>query len=418
MNRKALITSALIGLGILSQASASNEIYLTGSTAFRSRIYSAILALPGWSPAITAPQATFGGSSTAGSQYMLFHGTYNGVDTYVNCYWSGSEAGVASVASPGANPVTFLLETDTGINSGQPTTAQLQAAPQAPDICMADTSQTVSLTPSPKLVGIGTLGGTSDPGRVGIVTFTWAKNVNSTPATYWSAIHNITDSQARQLLAGAIYPALITGNPSDVGHYIYCIGRNAYSGTHVNTMINTKVGISFLPVQFTLGGYPHSNGTSFISGSDPTPATFTDLHNDGYDGGGDVAKALSIDGSCQAVDNYNGPTGFMAIGYLGMDDANNIGGSNNGPTYYLTLNGVAESDGAIEQGQYDYWNYEHMYGRTTIGTGYQYSFGNDLLNTVQGQLGGSVATAHSSGIALADMQCSKTSDQADPAHNP
>ncbi len=416
MNRKALLTSALIAAGLVSQASASNEIYLTGSTAFRSRIYNALIALPGWSPAITGPQATFGSSSASGAAYMLFHGTYNGVDTYVNCYWSGSEAGIASVAAPGGNPITFLLETDTGLNSSQPTTAQLQSSSHAPDLCMADTSQTVSLTPSPKLVGIGTLGGASDPGRVGIVTFTWAKNVNSTPSSYWNEITNITDAQARQLLAGPIVPALITGNPAEVNNTIYCVGRNAYSGTHANTMLSTKVGVSFLPQQYTIGGYPHSNGSSFL-GTDPTPLTKTDLHNDGYDGGGDVAKALSIDGSCQAADPNFGGTGWMAIGYAGMDDAVNIGGSGNGPKYYLTLDGVAESDAAVEQGQYNYWNYEHMYGRVDIGTGYQYNFGNDLLTTVQGQLGGSVPTAHSSGIALKYMQCTKSSDQADPAHN-
>ncbi len=424
MIRKAFVTTALIALGIVSQATAQNHIYLTGSTAFRSRVFAAINGLSGWSspPTVSAR----GGSHANGdnASYMLFHGTYNSVDTYVNCFWSGSEAGIAAVAQPGANPVYFLLDSVTGISSSQPTSSETNTVPQAPDLCMADTSQTVSLTPSPTLVGMGTLGG-SDPGRVGVVTFTWAKNVQSSPASYWTAITDITDAQARQLLAGGvIVPALITGNAADVNNGVYCVGRNAYSGTHVNTMLETKVGISFLPQQYSLGGYPHSSA-AFL-GTDPSPLLKTDLHNDGYDSGGDVAKALSIDGSCQANDPNFGVTGWMAMGYLGMDDANNITNVNNhtgGSTYWVTLNGVAESDGAVEQGQYNYWGYEHMYGRTTI-SGYQAAFGNALVGVstptptgIQAELGGSNPAAHSAGIALGFMQCSKSSDQADPAHN-
>lgn len=414
MNRKTIVISALLALGIVSQAMAQNHIYITGSTAFRSKLFNAIIALPGWNPAITAPVAAFGGSHANGdnAQYMLFHGTYSNVDTYVSCYWSGSEAGIASVAAPGANPIYFLLDTASGISSGQPGSGQTNTVAIAPDICMADSSQTVSLTPTPKLVGQGTLGGTSDPGRVGVVTFTWAKNVNSNPSNFWSRITNITDAQARKLLAGPVKAALLTGNSNDV-NYVYGVGRNSYSGTHVDCMLSTKVGLSFPPQQFSIGGFPHSSA-AFVAG-DPSALDFTSLVNNGYDGGGDVAKALSIDGSCQQSDINFGGTGWMTIGYLGMDDANNVGGTGNGPNYYLTLDGVAESDGAVEQGQYNYWNYEHMYGRTTI-SGYQALFGGALVTSIQGQLGGSVLTAHSGGIALGYMQATKSSDQADPAH--
>lgn len=417
MTRNTFINCALAAFGFISQASAQNHVYITGSTAFRSRIFNGIKALPGWSPAITGPQAAFGGSHSNGdnAQYMLFHGTYNGADTYVNCYWSGSEAGIASVAAPGANPIFFLLDSVTGISSGQPASGQTNTVAQAPDLCMADSSQFVSLTPSPKLPGMGTLGGTTDPGRVGVVTFTWAKNVNSSPSGYWSRLTNITDAQARQLLAGPISAGLLTGNSNDASNYIYCVGRNSYSGTHVNTMLSTKVGVSFPPQQFSIGGFPHSGGTVLVSG-DPNALDSSSLINNGYDGGGDVAKALSVDGSCQAADPTFGVTGWMAIGYLGMDDANNIAGSGNGPNYYLSLGGVAESDGAVEQGQYNFWNYEHMYGRVGI-SGYQSQFAGDLVTGIQGQLGGGTPTAHSGGIALKYMQASKTSDQGDPFHN-
>src|SRR5690349_20475080 len=52
MTRNAFISCALAACGFVSQASAQNHVYITGSTAFRSRIFNAIKALPGWSPAI------------------------------------------------------------------------------------------------------------------------------------------------------------------------------------------------------------------------------------------------------------------------------------------------------------------------------------------------------------------------------
>lgn len=279
---------------------------------------------------------------------------------------------------------------------------------------MADTSQFVSLTPSPKLTGMGTLGGTTDPGRVGVVPFVWAKNKNSTPSGYWSRATNISDAQARQLLAGPIVAALLTGNASDTANFVYCVGRNSFSGTHVDCMLSTKIGVSFPPQQFSIGGFPHSS-SAFVAG-DPNALDNGSLVNNGYDSGGDVAKALSIDGSCQAVDPNTGLTGWMAIGYVGLDDAITIGGGTGGAAFFLTLDGVPESDGAIEQGQYNYWNYEHMYGKVGI-SGVQASFGSDLVNGIQTQLGGSDPTAHSGGIALSFMQSSKSSDQGDPFHN-
>lgn len=78
MTYKALVTCGLVALGLASEASAQNHIYITGSTAFRARIFNSIINLPGWSPAITGPQAAFGGSHALGdnAQFMLFHGTY------------------------------------------------------------------------------------------------------------------------------------------------------------------------------------------------------------------------------------------------------------------------------------------------------------------------------------------------------
>jgi hypothetical protein len=249
------------------------------------------------------------------------------------------------------------------------------------------------------------------------VTFTWAKNVQTNPSNFWSEVSNITTPQARRLLGDVAFPALLTGNPADTNNLIYCVGRNSFSGTHVNTALTTYNGINASFQQFSIGGFPHSTNSSFNAG-DPNTLDATSQLNNGYDSGGDVAKALSIDGSCQNADPNTGTTGWMAIGYLGMADAGNITNKNNltgGSTYWISYNGVAESDGAIEEGQYSYWNYERELGKVGI-TGAQKTFGQDLANNMPAQLGGGTTTAHSAGIAFKFMHAQKASDSGDPFH--
>src|SRR5215471_439598 len=83
MNLKVLaMYSALVALGAVSQASAqTTNFYLTGSTAYRTKTFNAINALSGWSAPPTI--AARGGSHANGDNapYMLFHGTYRGIDT-------------------------------------------------------------------------------------------------------------------------------------------------------------------------------------------------------------------------------------------------------------------------------------------------------------------------------------------------
>lgn len=416
MNKKSIVLCAATAAALAFQAAgAGNTIYLAGSTAFRSAAFADILALPGWSPAPTV--GARGGSAASGNNasYQNIHGTYKGVETYVKTFWSGSEAGIAQTAQPGANPVFFLTDAINTISSAQPASGETNTTPNNPDIAMADSSQSVSLTPTPVLVS--SIPTNPIAGTVGVVPFTYAKNVQSNPSNFWSQIGNVTTAQARRLLGDVVFPALFTGNPLDTNNLIYAVGRNSFSGTHVDTILTTYQPVGQVVAQFSIGGYPHSNGSSFVAG-DPNPTPATGLTDNGYDSGGDVAKALSIDGSCQATDPNTITTGWMAIGYLGMGDAINITNVNNqtgGSTYWLTYNGVAESDGAVEEGQYSYWNYEHELGRVGI-SGPQLSFAQDLANNFSSQLGGSNPAAHSTGIAFKFMHAQKSSDTSDPFH--
>jgi hypothetical protein len=401
MKNSTLVTSALLVLGVISQAGAANVVYITGSTAFRSQSFLAIKAsFDGGNPTLAAR----GGSAASGNNgtFMLFHGNVGGAETYVDCVWSGSEAGIAAVAAPGSH-ATYYLKTDGTVaytvSSSSPTSAETNTTASTSDIALADSSQAVSLTPSPALVPLGT---GSPAGSVGIVPFTWVKNKNSSPSQAWTRLVNISDGQARVALSGPNVAALFTGNAADTNQYVYVVGRDNGSGTRVDCLSSCRYGITKAVDQWFIGGNPSDGATLLL----------TEAVNIGYSSGGTVAKALSIDGSAQQTDPNFGTTGWIAIGYLGIGDATTLLGNGG---VWLTLNGVPSTNGTIEEGQFNFWNYERMYGRVGI-SGFAATYGTSLAGLVPAQLGGSNPAASDVGINPIYMHAAKASDVGDPFH--
>lgn len=421
---------ALLAASVAASASADNVVYLTGSSAFRSTVYNALNSSAGTNAGgvfDTGPDgvATFGGSSASGANYMLFHGTIAGTATFVDCVWSGSEAGIASACGvslqnqdrTGANiplsgsPATWLKADGTITygpwSSSNPTAGQLEASSHQADLSQADTSQAVSLTP----FVANTSTALKDYGKQGVVTFTWVKNVNSTPLTDWSTLSNITLPQVYNLLSKGYQPvAYFTGNVSQTNTTVYLVGRNKGSGTRANTLVDHSYGPTTKTVQqFSIGG-------GVQPGDMTTGLNLQYENNNGYESGGGVAAALGIDGSCQQQDIFTGKPYWVAVGYLGCGDAVKSGltVANN----WLTLDGVLESNGAIIEGQYYFWGYEHLFGRSNI-SGYQDQVGNLVQKAVTYNLNATapVLTAHDSGIGLSYMHCSKSSDVTFPVRN-
>jgi hypothetical protein len=414
MKMKLLIASTVIGLGILSQVSAQNTIYLTGSTAFRGNCYNVLSAATNsggiWDS--TPDMATRGNSTVSKANYMLFHGNIGGTETYVSCRWSGSEAGIASVAGnnidnspfgtlPGA-PAIFL-KTDGSVSytstSSDPTASELEASSRQADLAMADTSKDVSLSSAYAL---------HDFGKVGIVTFVWTKCVQASPLPAWNRLTNITHDQIRVLLGFQQVAALFTGNSADTNVNVYPIGRNKGSGTRANELCDTGYGVTKPVQQFSINGIP------FVGPGDAS--TLAVCGNNGYESGGDVSKALRVAGT--ETSTVDGNTGYIGVGFLGIGDATASADAGNNllamtSAQWLTLNGVAESDGAVEEGQYSAWGNEHLYGQNGI-SGYKLDFGNFYLTQVRNSLGGSDPAAHSGGINLQYMHAEKATDVAAP----
>jgi len=417
------ITAALVALGIVSQAGASTTVYLTGSTAFRSTLYA---ALSGTSVFDAPPSlVTYGSATASKANYMVFHGTINSTnDVYINCAWSGSEAGIASAANTtlkntdrdgnlinlAGSPETWLditkVTLDGSTISTNPGSALMETNSHGADLAQADTSQAVSFTP----YVAGTQTALKDYGVQGIVPFTFVKNYNSSPSTEWSSLVNVSLPQVNVLFGHGYEPtAFFTGTASQTNQYVYLVGRNKGSGTRANELADTGYGTTKSVTQFSIGeGIEQAAVTNLVLDYE---------NNNGYESGGNVATALSIDGSCGQTDPFfPSHSGWYAIGFLGCSDATSTKLTPN----WLTADGVMESDGAVEEGQYYLWGHQHLFGKYQI-SGVQDITGSKILTGVQNYLtttlAGATPSAHSAGIALTYMHCDKASDVAYPTRN-
>jgi len=451
------LTAALAALGLVSQALATNPsapvIYLTGSTAFRSTIFNSLSDNSGDAGAVfdagTVQYGTWGNSSASGANYMVFYGEDKASSTfvYVNCAWSGSEAGIASAANAtlvntrrdgttttlAGSPETWVSVTNCtiasggSVNAGSPGSgvlangAELEPNSHGADLAQADTSQAVSWTPN---AGSGPTA-LQDFGSECVVTFTISKNVNPNPSKDWLECTNITLPQLNTLLSlGSVQSYFLSGDPNGL-EWVYAVGRNLGSGTRMNVLSDSTYG-GQNPVQQNSIGYGVDN-------RDPAQAPGTLIlqkeGDNGYESGGGVAKALAdtggstTQGSCQQADPvHTGSTGWFAIGYLGPSDALNTGNNGGQGLYpntnnWITVDGVPSNNNMIENGPWWYWGHEHLYGKNGI-SGIQQTVGTDLFSAVQGEVGllnwGVNPGGHDPGIPYSLMFSVKASDTSFP----
>ena len=451
------ITAALVAMGIVSQAMATDPVvYLTGSTAFRSTVFSSLSDNTGSSNAVfqagTITYGTWGNSSASGANYMVFHGTLtNGTAVFIDCAWSGSEAGIASACNTSllnkrrdntttalnGSPETWVDYTSAtlaaapagNVQSGNPgpngtiqNGAQLEASSHGADLAQADTSQAVSWTPATN----NTVTALKDYGTEGVCTFTMTRNVNPNPSQDWLDCTNITLPQIITMTANGFAPAwFISGNPNDLMN-VYLVGRNLGSGTRMNFLADSGYGAHTALKQNSIG--------YGVDNRDPAQSTALILQNEGnngYESGGGVAKALantgtsSTSGSCQQTDPIHGGTGWFAIGYLGPSDALNTGNNGgqtpplfNNTNDWITVDGFISNNNNIENGQWWYWGHEHLYGKFQI-SGIQDTVGNVLLNAITSKIisqnFGVAPGGHDPAIPYSLMFVSKSSDVAFPS---
>jgi len=339
----------------------------------------------------------------------------------VECYWSGSVAGAVDLAignptgvyydvnSIGAANITAVNGSTVTVNNGtnttvygggvaltSPGTTTLAAEGAFVDhnISWASKALTGATIGSPGSINgyssIGAIqtalgsstiidsGSASDPGgssgsnahtdgTVGVVTFEWVLgNINSSGlSAIGTTITNITQEGVKGLISnGYVAQSFLTGtnNAADSANYFYLTGRNEDSGTRVNAFLEGQLPVTVNPKQYSVTGttlalFPANSALN----TEPLLSWPTIGHS-GYSSGGNVATALSgaTNGTWTFTNGKatNNSGSAFVIGYLGATDA--VTAITAGATA-LTYDGVPYSVAAIQNGQYPFWGYEHLY---------------------------------------------------------
>lgn len=367
MNRSFLKIAALGALLTTSASAASYTINLSGSTAFRSSVHSAIVGL------LTTPTYAYTDVSSKGrdkATYVIFKGTI-GTDNYtIRCTWTGSVAGVVDVASQNVLPALPTTTTTTAapgtalVNANE---SSFATATMVSDGAMSDVYQ--SSTPATATI---------TDRVVAVAPF---KFIASKGAT----ITNMTPQIFRAVFgAGGVPLSVLSGNPADTA-YAIGIGRDSSSGTRATAMAETGYGISIAPQQYTISVAGSSWSASDAVGQSPTG---------GYTSGGTLAGDMAKQSS----------DGTVAVGYVGVADFTT-------GDVELSYNGVFYSAAAVYNGTYTFWTYEHLFTPTRVSGA---SSGNDLAskNFLKSMGDSLAANPGSSGLNPALMNVHRDGDGA------
>jgi hypothetical protein len=270
--KKNLLIAAIAAMGVVS-ASAQTAVYLTGATAFRSAVNATLFA--NFADKIAACNTDLAGRNDA-STLKFTNIPVNGgsfVDLYVK--WSGSEAGIRSVASPvGTNAITETYYKTTvaaaSTNAAYSYSTSNNTEAKKGDICFSDTKQEVS-----------NFQGRGKDGRT-YATLT-GYTVGVVPFSFWvnkgAPISDINVANFKQLAGQGEAPLhIFTGNASDSNSKVWLTGRDPFSGSRVSALVignhgyNTPV-IQWQPIVATRYLWTNTAGTNLltnISASTPT----------------------------------------------------------------------------------------------------------------------------------------------------
>ena len=368
------ILAAALGLSIAG-ASQAGTVYLTGSTAARSTVQLALQTAGivfNAAPTFTAYES---------DNYMAFVGNdLHGNPLTVECHWSGSEAGIKDIAL-GQNG-TFLAVADfNGVDNGATEPPSPTVTAQV-DLGMGDNAQGFSRNKTPLI---------TTNAQVGIITFAWVRNPG-----LWTGT-NVSSSQIIQALSGFAPRSVFDGNAADVNDFVYVSGRDAFSGTRVNTFGDSGYGILTPPMQIevdkTTGNLQSDTDLNGNAG-----VFFGDI---GFSSGGTLAGTLGVSTVGKSDAQANGGTGgYSVIAYLSRGDATTAIGNG---AVECTYNGVSFSRSGIIEGNYSFWGYEFIFQRNGASAQAQAAYTG--LKTGIGSVAGHTSLKF---IPSGDMDCQRS----------
>jgi len=399
---KTIAVAGFLATALGQAAFATDHVYVTGSTAFRTAAINAISAAVG----LAGPTGDDTNISGTGKTTYIWEGGTDPVTSNpvtVCATFTGSASGVGIVATSTAIP--FLPDGSTGHNNPSAyddsagTTPHAGYAKTIPDFAFSDVYQ--SSTPFNTNAGYTDLSGNDS--IVGIVTFKWMASKNFprgtgvATATTLPSSYNVTPSFIKQLFStGAAPLSFLSGNSADQHVEIFATGRNPDSGTRITTFADGLYGLTNVVKQY----HPTVSGGAVTSQSLYPVETIYGLlgtgsvGNSGEASGGNLRAFLQATLPTSGLTGQNaGCTGAYYITYLGIGDASSVEGSSTNLTgaVELTYGGVQYSNTAIQQGQYSFWSYEHVLDRGDLapaggaaGTEAATDIETTMVSTIQG----------------------------------
>ncbi len=348
--------------------------------------------------AIPASGHRLAGSTTesAKANQWLIPNFESGIDLQINASYTGSTAGVESVAGQSRSQKFIPDGTGTVASPLGSQTAGTAINPDNDWITNSDTFQASTL-----FNGAQTFFGAVSHGSPFTATYnTLNVDLGGTPGGvevyHWvvgpgapSRFSNITTAQANLLYTqGSLPLSFFTGNSSDEGTTVYALSRDAGSGAR--TIALAEIGLQPPGTNFPIVSYTptiSSTGTldsqgsvvggtitanvQAAAGTVPSTGIYEPTGDTGYasfgtalNGGttADSSTSTSNVGLLQAI-TATPPANKLFVTYLDNDDANEAVAAATGAKI-LSYNGVTAgtTDGAndpvVAEGEYTFWSYE------------------------------------------------------------
>jgi hypothetical protein len=396
------ISALALALGVASVAQAQQQIYITGSTAFRAQVYNALHDL-GLSVQYSATTGNnnFNFTGTVNSSVPTYSGgTYNnlsaGQSFTVICAFTGSSEGLNSLIND-VSP-SYTSPTNSSISY-----SYLNGA----DLAFCDVQQASTPYPTGAVNELNSADGAASSfgAGVAIVPFTWAAAADAN-----GKVGNVTPYILNDILPlGQLPLSYFDGVASDSGTPVYLTGRTNDSGTRITAELTDGLPTaSFDPsqpiIQWAVGGVVSSVGTG----------VWENVGNNGYSSGGNVAKALSVTGAGDAIgyvawsDSASLSHGALPITFTGANPTTVSPITTSSWTAGTTAWNIA----GLENGQYTFWSYEHLYESTKVaGTSViTTKFGPDLINAIEHEI---VTTSPQTADVIGHMNVNRSNDGGD-----
>jgi hypothetical protein len=438
-----LVKSLAIGALALATVASSQatNVKVTGSTAYRKALYSAIVNQLSVGGTKTVHVAWFGNAALNSANEATFSngtdsfqvgvaGSVGGVNWVVNNLTVaqdkdrvGVATGLIKVASANGSAATATVATTQGalvVTSGAGQIATLDGTNSeagAADFTLSDSLQ--DSTPYDEFstgVTLTQAGTTATSGTgIGVVPFVFAKGTaggigGTGTGTAYSRFTNVTPL-AFQALAKNGYSslALFTGTASDNSYNAVLTGRDNDSGTRLATAFESGFG----DVNSPFKQYSANNAT-FVdvgSGATITSLTLGATTAAGYSSGGKVKNALNASITSSVLVKSKP---VILVSYLGTGDLPTDA------TQILSYNGVAlfsstgvQNPALIQNGQYTFWTYEQAYYNPNVTTDATVT---GIIDAIADSITNNYA-ASAGGIHINTLNVSRASEGAVVFHN-